>query len=100
MHISEKCNSGRAAIQWFHIKHYLDYQYTKFQPYTFRVQKMCVFARYATLVPRLETYTRINVGHIDLHCTNAVFKACAISSNRLQQALSSCDIYSYERCSY
>ena len=25
----------------------------KFQPYTFRVQKMCVFARYATLVPQL-----------------------------------------------
>ena len=48
-----KCIFGRIAIQWFHIKHYLDYQYTKFQPYTFRVQKMCVFARYATLVPRL-----------------------------------------------
>ena len=30
-----------------------DYQYTKFQPYTSRVQKMCVFARHATLVPRL-----------------------------------------------
>ena len=53
MHFSAKCNSGRIAIQWFHIKYYLDYQYTKFQPYTFRVQKMCVFARYATLVPRL-----------------------------------------------
>ena len=53
MHFSAKCNSGRIAIQWFHIKHYLDYQYTKFQPYTFRVQKMCVFVRYATLVPRL-----------------------------------------------
>ena len=53
MHFSVKCNSGRIAIQWFHIKHYLDYHYTKFQPYTFRVQKMCVFARYATLVPRL-----------------------------------------------
>ena len=51
---SSKCNFGRIAIQWFHIKHYLDYQYTKFQPYTFRVQKMCVFARYATLVPRLK----------------------------------------------
>ena len=36
-----------------HIKHHLDYQYTKFNPYTFQVQKMCVFARYATLVPRL-----------------------------------------------
>ena len=43
----------RIAIQCFHIKHYLDYHNTKFQPYTFRVQKMCVFARYATLVPRL-----------------------------------------------
>ena len=53
MHFSAKCNSGRIAIQWFHIKHYLDYHDTKFQPYTFRVQKMCVFARYATLVPRL-----------------------------------------------
>ena len=53
MHFPAKCNSGRIAIQWFHIKHHLDYQYTKFQPYTFRVQKMCVFARYATLVPRL-----------------------------------------------
>ena len=42
MHFSAKCNSGRIAIQWFHIKHYLDYQYTKFQPYNFRVQKMCV----------------------------------------------------------
>ena len=48
-----KMQSGRIAIQCFHIKHYLDYRYTKFQPYTFRVQKMCVFARYATLVPRL-----------------------------------------------
>ena len=54
MHFPAKCNSVRIAIQWFHIKHYLDYQYTKFQPYTFRVQKMCVFARYATLVPRLQ----------------------------------------------
>ena len=53
MHFSAKCNSGRIAIQWFYIKPYLDYQYTKLQPYTFRVQKMCVFARYATLVPRL-----------------------------------------------
>ena len=42
---SAKCNFGRIAIQWFHTKHYLDYQYTKFQPYTFQVQKMCVFAR-------------------------------------------------------
>ena len=54
---SAKCKSGRIAIQWFHIKHYLDYQYTKFQPYTFRVQKMCVFERYATLVPRLYNYS-------------------------------------------
>ena len=44
---SAKCNSGRIVIQWFHIKHYSDYQYAKLQPYTFRVQK-CVFARYAT----------------------------------------------------
>ena len=54
-----KCNSGRIAIQWFHIKHYLDYQYTKFQPYTSRVQKMCVFARCATLVPRLTVMLRL-----------------------------------------
>ena len=53
MHFPAKCKSGRIAIQWFHIKHHLDYQYTKFQPYTLRVQKMSVFARYATLVPRL-----------------------------------------------
>ena len=61
MHFSAKCKSGRIAIHRFHIKHYLDYQYTKFQPYTFWVQKMCVFARYATLVPRLYAiigYTR------------------------------------------
>ena len=45
MHFSAKCNSGRIAIQWFHIKHYLDDQYTKFHLYTFWVQKMCVFAR-------------------------------------------------------
>ena len=45
MHFSAKCNSGRIAIQWFHITYYLDNQYTKFQPYTFRVQKMCVFCR-------------------------------------------------------
>ena len=32
---------------------YLDYQYTKIQPYTSRVKK-CVFARYSTLVRRLE----------------------------------------------
>ena len=56
MHFSAKCNSGRIAIQWLHIKHYLDYQYAKSQPYTFRVPKMSVFARYATLVPRL-SYT-------------------------------------------
>ena len=62
MHFSAKCNSGRIAIQWFHIKHYLDYQYTKFQPYTFRVQKMCVFARYATLVPRLLTVLTFVLG--------------------------------------
>ena len=53
MHFSAKCNSGRIAKQWFHIKHYIDYQYTKFQSYTFRVQEMCVFARYSTLVPQL-----------------------------------------------
>ena len=43
MHFSAKCISGRIAIQWFHITYYLDNQYTKNQPYTFRVQKKCVF---------------------------------------------------------
>ena len=65
MHFSAKRNSGRIAIQWFHIKHYVDYQYTKFQPYTFRVQKNCVFARYATLVPLL-IHTYVTVGYGDL----------------------------------
>ena len=59
MNCSAKCNSGGIAIQWFHIKHYLDYQYTKTQPYTSRVQTNCDFARYATLVPRLS----ISVGN-------------------------------------
>ena len=68
MHFSAKCNSGRIAIQWFHIKHYLDYQYTKFQPYTFRVQKMCVFARYATLVPRLNV--RVSVVSVNSSSLN------------------------------
>ena len=58
MHFSAKCNSGRIAIQWFDIKHYLDYRYTQFQPYTFRVKKKCVFERYATLVPRLKIYDK------------------------------------------
>ena len=43
MHFSTKCNSGHIAIQWFHIQNILDYQYTKFQPYTFRVQKNVCF---------------------------------------------------------
>ena len=46
------------------------YQYTKFQPYTFRVQKMCAFARYTALVPRLsynKTVIDFNFGsHKDL----------------------------------
>ena len=62
-----KCNSGRIAIQWFHIKHYLDYKYTKFQPYTSRVQKMCVFARYATLVPRLSGVVLDCIDSLYLH---------------------------------
>ena len=61
MHISAKCNSGRIAIQWFHIKRYLDYLYTNFQLYTFRVQNICVFARYATLVPRLTGILKITL---------------------------------------
>ena len=43
MHFSAKCNSGRIAIQWFHINHYLGYQYTKLQPYTSQVQKHICF---------------------------------------------------------
>ena len=43
MHFSAKCNSGRIAIQWFHIKHYLDYQYSNFQPYTFSGGKNVCF---------------------------------------------------------
>ena len=77
MHFSAKCNSGRIAIQWFHIKHYLDYRYTKFQPYTFRVQKMCVFARYATLVPRLlvtKRYMRSGSGALSKRGTNLLMK--------------------------
>ena len=35
-----KCNSGRIGMQWFHIKHYIDYQYTKLQSYTSRVKKI------------------------------------------------------------
>ena len=66
MHFLVKCNSGRFAIQWFHVKHHLDYQYTKFQPYTYRVQKMCVFARYATLVPRLYIVIKVENG-LHLH---------------------------------
>ena len=66
MHFPAKCNSGRIAIQWFHIKHYSDYQYTKLQSYTFRVQKMCVFARYATLVPRLISTKHYIKSHLEL----------------------------------
>ena len=54
MHYSAKCNSGRIAIPWVYIKHSFDYQYTKIQPYTSRVQK-CVFERYTISVPRLLT---------------------------------------------
>ena len=35
---SEKCNSCRIAIQWFHVNQYLGIPYTKVQVYTFRVQ--------------------------------------------------------------
>ena len=55
IHFTAKCNSGHIAIQWFNMRYYLDYQYTKIQPYTFRMQIFFVFARYATLVPRLVT---------------------------------------------
>ena len=43
MYCSAKCNSGRIAIQWFHIKHYSDYQYTKIQPNTFSGSKNVSF---------------------------------------------------------
>ena len=55
MHFAVKCNSGRIAIQWFHIKHNLVYKYTKFQLYTFLVQNISVFAQFTNLVPRLLT---------------------------------------------
>ena len=42
MHFSAKCNSGRIAIQWFHIKHYLDYLYTNSSRIPFGCKK-CVF---------------------------------------------------------
>ena len=48
-----KCNSQRISIQWFHIKHYSGYQYTKIQPYQTRVHFFCHFARYAISVPQL-----------------------------------------------
>ena len=41
MHFSAKCNSGRIAIQWFYITHYLDNQYTKFQPYLSGANIVC-----------------------------------------------------------
>ena len=50
---SEKCNSYRIAIQWFHVNQYLGIPYTKFQPYTCRVLGLGFFKRYAILVPRL-----------------------------------------------
>ena len=65
MHFSAKCNSGRFAKQWFHIKHCLDYPYTKIQLYTSRVQKNRVFARYATLVPRLYAIVLISCGRVE-----------------------------------
>ena len=68
MHFSAKCNSGRIAIQWFYIKHYLDYQYSKFQPYTFRVQKMRVFERYVTLVPWLSIVTKLLSSAVQFLC--------------------------------
>ena len=73
MHFTAKCNSGRIAIQCLHIKRYLDYQYTKFQLFTFRVQHICVFARYATMVPRLSRCLQRSIGryfffHIFTHC--------------------------------
>ena len=60
MHFSAKCNSGRIAIQWFHIKRYLDYQYTKFQLYTFRVQNNCVPINTKARKPRLPEEKRTN----------------------------------------
>ena len=45
MHFSVKCISGSIAS---YQALYLDYQYTQIQPYSSRVQKFCVFARYPT----------------------------------------------------
>ena len=50
---SEKCNSYRIAIQWFHVNQYLGIPYTKFQPYTSRVLGLGFFKRYSIWVPRL-----------------------------------------------
>ena len=47
MHFSAKCIPGHIAIQWFHIRHDIDYQSTK-KLYTSRCKIKCDFARYAT----------------------------------------------------
>ena len=79
MHFSAKCNSGRIAIQWFHITHYLDNQYTKFQPYTFQVQK-CVFC------------TTGDFGSSTIGCIN--FKLYSYIYHMMQRVLGtiSCDL--------
>ena len=38
---SAKCNFSCIIIQWFHFNRYSGIPYTKIQPYTSRVQKMC-----------------------------------------------------------
>ena len=53
---SAKCNSGRIAIQWFHIKRYLDYQYTKFQLYYLSGAKKLCFCTIGDWFPYYEWY--------------------------------------------
>ena len=57
---SEKCNSYRIAIQWFHVNQYLGIPYTKFQAYTSRVLGLGFFKRYAIWVPRLRAIKRLH----------------------------------------
>ena len=53
MHFLAKCNSCRISIQWFHIMHYFNYQFTKkLAVYHLGAKKLC-FAQYTTSVPWL-----------------------------------------------
>ena len=84
MHFSAKCNSGRIAIQWLHIKRYLDHQYTKFKLYIFWVQHICVFARYATLVPRLSRCLQRSIGRCFFFSFTSSHMMCFFFSHAIQ----------------